>query len=116
MTRIGPFFYIDDRLIFNACAVETGERRGGKVDNPYSHERLFQRRGPGGDYIDFPRGRVVWDEAAARAVVYIDPCIRTPEVLERIAQAFELTDYVVEGDVHYHCRNCADTLLTEEGL
>ncbi|MBR4157699.1 MAG: hypothetical protein IKR07_02140 [Oscillospiraceae bacterium] len=116
MTRIGPFFYIDDRLIFNACAVETGERRGGKVDNPYSHERLFQRRGPGGDYIDFPRGRVVWDEEHDCAIIYIDPCIWRPEIVDAIARAFELTDYVVEGDVHYHCKDCADALLSEEGL
>ena len=43
MTRIGPFFYIDDRLVFNACAVEAGERRGGKVDNPYSHEEAWEQ-------------------------------------------------------------------------
>lgn len=116
MTRIGPFFYINGKLIFNACAPEMGELRGGKRDNPYSHVRLFRRRGLEGDYIDFPRGRVVWDEEAARAVVYIDPCIRQPEVLEKIADAFELTDYVVEGDVHYHCKDCADAILSDEGL
>ena len=114
MTRIGPFFYIDGRLLFNACAPEMGERRGGKLDNPYSHERLFARRVGRGDYIDFPRGRVVWDEEAGRAVVYIDPCIRRPEVLEKIAAAFELGDYVVEGDVHYHCKACSDAIFETE--
>ena len=114
MARIGPFFYIKDRLIFNGCASEFGEARGGKRDNPYSHERLYDRHFKTGDYIDFPRGRVVWDTEAAQAVVYIDRCIRRPEVLEKIAAAFELEDYRVEEDSHYRCKTCLGELWEEE--
>ena len=110
MARIGPFFYIDGQLIFRGCAPEYGEARGGKLDNPYSHARLYDRRFRTGDYIDFPRGRVVYDTERSRAIVYIDRCIRRPEVLEKIAAAFELTDFVVESDTHYRCRDCVGAL------
>ncbi len=110
MTRIGPFFFIGGRLLFRGCAPECGEARGGKLDNPYSHARLYDRYFRTGDYIDYPRGRVVWDTEASRAIVYIDRCIRRPEVLERIAAAFELGDYVVESDGHYRCRDCLGEL------
>ena len=113
MARIGPFFYIGDKLIFNGCAPEYGEERFGKRDNPYGHERLYDRHFKTGDYIDFPRGRVVWDTEQNRAIVYIDRCIRRPEVLAKIAAAFELTDYRVEGDSHYRCKNCLGDLWKE---
>lgn len=110
MVRIGPFFYIDEQLIFRGCAIEYGEARGSKLDNPYSHAHLYDRRFRSGDYIDYPRGRVVWDTEKNRAIVYIDRCINRPEVLEKIATAFELTDYVVEADAHYRCKNCVGEL------
>ena len=114
MARIGPFFHIGGRLIFNGCAPEYGELRGGKRDNPYSHERLYDRHFKTGDYIDFPRGRVVWDTEREEAIVYIDRCIRRPEVLEQVKAAFELGDFRVEGDSHYRCKDCLGDIWEDE--
>ena len=103
---IGPFFYVRGELIYNACPLSEGRRQADKIDNSYGHDRLWDDRFPAGDYIFFPRGRVVWDVTGNRSVIYIDRCIRRKDVPDRIVSAFEIGDYVVLSDDHYRCRNC----------
>ena len=55
---------------------------------------------------DYPRGRVVWDEEKNHSIIYIDPCINREVVLSQIIAAFDIGDYVVEYDDHYHCKKC----------
>ena len=64
-----------------------------------------------GEYIDYPRGRVVWDEKKIHSIIYIDPCINRENVLSQIIDAFDIGDYVVEYDDHYHCKNCVGDLF-----
>ena len=104
---IGPFFYIDGRCIAHSIPDWQGEKRAGKLDNPYSHEALYDDHFDSGDYIDVPRGRVVWDTETDRAILYLDRCIeKTDGAIEKTAMLFDLTDYVVEHDEHYVCPNC----------
>lgn len=109
--QIGPFFYIRGKLVFNACPLEQGREQAGKLDNSYSHEQLYDAHFCCGDYIDYPRGRVVWDTAQSRAIVYIDPCINREAVLNKIAAAFSLEAYAVAFDDHYHCKKCVGKLF-----
>lgn len=71
MIKIGPFFYVYKTLIYNALPVEKGRVQADKVDNPYGHERLWDSRFKFGDYINYPRGRVIWDKTNNRAIIYI---------------------------------------------
>lgn len=111
---IGPFFYIHNRLIFNACPLSEGRRQADKIDNSYSHERLYDDFFEAGEYIDYPRGRVVWDCGNNRAVIYIDPCINRAEVVEKLRAAFDVTEYVLAEDDHYHCKQCAGALFDNQ--
>jgi len=111
MPRLGPFFFIRSRLIFDARPLEAARRQADKLDNPFSHEKLYDEHFSSGDYIDFPQGRLIWGLTHGRAIVYIDPCIKRPDVLAQIAAAFELGDYVVAQDEHYRCRRCAGELF-----
>lgn len=113
MPNIGPFFYIHGKLIFNACPLSEGRMQADKLDNSYGHDRLWDDSFKSGDYIDYPRGRVVWDTANNRAIVYIDRCIDKPEIIAKIIAAFGLTDYVTEHDDHYRCINCVGDLFAE---
>lgn len=108
---IGPFFWIRSKLIFNTIPANEGRIQAGKYDNPYSHEKLFDDNFRQGDYIDFPRGRVIWDSEENRSVIYIDPCINRQNVIDRICEVFCLEKYIVSGDEHYHCRKCAGKLF-----
>lgn len=109
---IGPFFYVYKTLIYNTLPVEKGRVQAGKLDNPYGHDRLWDSRFKFGDYINYPRGRVIWDKTNNRAIIYIDRCINKPEVIDKIKEAFRITNYVVEYDDHYRCKNCVGDLFS----
>lgn len=104
--KLGPFFYIRNQLIYHTCSPDEARRQADKLDNSYGHESLYDAHFRTGDYIDYPRGRVIWDTTHQRAIVYIDPCINRQDVLAKIVTAFELTDFVIEPDEHYHCKQC----------
>lgn len=111
MTKIGPFFYIRGKLIYNACSLAEGRPQADKIDNSYGHEQLFDDHFRAGDYIDYPRGRVIWDSTNNRSIIYIDPCINNAAVLSEIIKVFGIDAYVVSGDDHYHCRKCVGSLF-----
>ena len=113
MPNLGPFFYHKGKLIYNALPAEECRRQADKIDNSYGHEKLWDEEVGRGDYIDCPRGRVVWDCTNDRAIVYIDRCINKPSVIEKIKDAFGLTDYVTESDGHYRCRRCLGNLFDD---
>ena len=105
---IGPFFYINGDFISHKIPATQGDKRGGKLDNPYSHEKLYDDRYNDGDYINIPRGRVVWDIEKERAIIYIDICLEKLDgAVTKIAELFGLSDYVTEHDAHYVCKDCA---------
>ena len=106
MPKIGPFFYIRNRLIYEACPLSEGRKQADKLDNSYGHDRLYEDHFRSGDYIDYPRGRVVWDCTENLAIVYIDKCLQTSEVLSEIETVYELGTYVIREDEHYRCPRC----------
>lgn len=113
MSKIGPFFYINNNLIFHNIEAFEGEERFGKLDNPYSHEKLYDDYFRTGDYIDYSRGRVLWNKELEQSIIYIDPCIDNKEILEQIIDTFNIDRYVTASDLHYHCKNCSVAFLNE---
>lgn len=111
--KIGPFFYIKNTLVFNACSLDEGRKQADKIDNSYGHDQLYEEHFKSGDYIDFPRGRVVWDCSGNKAIIYIDPCINRESVLNEIRIAFDLEDFITEDDDHYHCKKCVGSLFDD---
>ena len=108
--KIGPFFYIKNHLIYNTCTLSEGREQAGKLDNSYGHDRLFDAYFRRGDYIDYPRGRVIWDCKEEQAIIYMDPCINREDVLEKVIAVFEIEKYVVAMDEHYRCAKCVGNL------
>ena len=111
MPLIGPFFYVNRTLIYNACPLSEGRKQAGKLDNSYGHDKLWDENFPAGDYINCPRGRVVWDIKKKKAIIYIDRCIDKPAVINKIIKAFDITEYTTEYDDHYRCKNCIGDLF-----
>jgi len=104
---IGPFFYVNGDFIAHKITANQGESRGNKLDNPYSHEKLHDDNFKFGDYINIPRGRVVWDCEEDKAIIYIDICIKKVDIaVKEIVKAFGLKDYMIKHDEHYVCPNC----------
>ena len=111
---IGPFFYVAQKkkIIYNACTIDQGEARFGKYDNPYGHEKLWDDHFSNGVYINYPRGRVIYDSVSNKAIIYIDKCIDKPVMIEKLKSIFDITDIEcsVEYDFHYQCRRCINNI------
>ena len=90
LSSIGSFFYIRGKLIYNSCPLSEGREQAGKLDNSYGHDQLYDAHFKTGEYIDYPRGRVVWDEKKIHSIIYIDPCINRENVLSQIIDALIL--------------------------
>ena len=113
---IGPFFFVPQwkRIIYNACVIDKGECRADKYDNPYGHEQLWDDHFSNGDYINYPRGRVVYDSVNKKAVIYIDKCINKPVMIAKIKELFEIDiQCVVKYDFHYQCARCLKDIWEE---
>lgn len=113
MIKIGPYFYVNNKIIFQGIAIKKGQQRVDKIDNPYGHDQLWDNNFQSGEYIDYPRGRVVWNCTNNRAIIYIDKCINKPDVIDKIIKAFELSEYVIDFDDHYRCKDCVEELFDE---
>ena len=57
--KIGPFFFINNRLLYNASPLTEVRKQADKIDNYYGHDQLYDDHFKSGDYIDYPRGCVV---------------------------------------------------------
>ena len=57
------------------------------MDNAYGHDQLYDSHFKTGEYIDYPRGRIVWDKEKNHSINYIDPCINRVNVLSQIIAA-----------------------------
>ena len=114
LSCIGPFFFFKADFIAHQIPAVKGEIRGNKLDDPYSHEKLFYDYFGRGEYIDIPRGCVVWDIVDERAIIYLDDCIvKMGGTVSKIAEIFGLTDYTVEYDDHYVCPKCMGDIWEE---
>ena len=59
------------------------------------------------DYINVPRGRVIFDELNNQSIIYIDKCcLSDKKVLEKIIKLFQVKNYIIKTDIHYQCPNC----------
>lgn len=79
--------------------------------NSYGHDQLYDVHFKAGEYIDYPRGRVVWDKEKNRSIIYNDPCVNRKDVLSQIISAFNIGEYAIEYDDHYHCKICVGDLF-----
>lgn len=63
------------------------------------------------DYINVPRGRVIFDERNNQSIIYIDKCYLSDEkVLKKIIKLFQVENYVIKSDIHYQCPNCLENI------
>jgi hypothetical protein len=116
---VGIFWKIEDRLAVARTKVAEAELYGDCLTHTGGHYEQWQRwqtlgvRGLAkeglpaailsSEYDDWPRGRVVFDAAAVRFMLYADARLHTPDVRETLIRAFGLEgqDAVMALDAHY---------------
>ena len=121
--QVGFFWFVgrpgDQRLVAEGLHLDQAERYGEHLTHPgghYDHWTLLAARGgrwlqANGypdeiavhDYEDFPRGRVVYNLADDRFVIYVDPRLRSRAFIARLVERFGLggKTVIVELDAHY---------------
>lgn len=107
---VGPFFYLDSPrisqkgLFAERCPISQAVVRDRQQVSPVTHQDLLARIAPGENYLDLPRGQVVFDLDSHMAIIYIDHCIERN--LAEVVRLFELPVWVVEYDEQYVCPRC----------
>lgn len=120
---LGIFWAVTDphgqtHLLAHPCALADGEAYGDCVTSPAAHYDTWEawRRGrpkpplpllapiiARDEYEDWPRGRIVYEPASDRFVIYADRQLLTPLWLAQIKARFRLPPERTAGrsDLHY---------------
>jgi len=111
MTNIGVFWIYQDTVIGRAVNVDEGkEYIPGIVDGPDDHVTLWEKT-PGflnpfpelyqTEYQTIPRGRVLYDRAKKKSMVYMDKSLFLNDIKVKISIFFGLKNVVWRSDPHY---------------
>ena len=100
---VGPFFHADGKVISKKLPVDQFEARRRFFDVDTPHMELFEGLGLDGDYGNYPRGRVLYDNFHRRFVVYADTVLLRKGIKEEIKRHFGLDGQrvVFRKDEHY---------------
>jgi hypothetical protein len=116
---VGIFWWWRSRLLAESVVVAAGVAFNGGVHGGRDHVKVwprFQRRYPvliDTDYIDIPRGRVLYLQSAHQFIVYLDRKLATPKVKAAVLAAFALPrrGTKFEFDPHYTTDQAALELM-----
>ena len=106
---VGPFFYIDGKLVALKIDIDEGEKTGDFINHPKSHFDFFNeiKIDPLDDYGHYPRGRVVYNSKTRQFYVYVDrTIIHKKEVIKELLKIYNLDKgAVIKADSHYTHNN-----------
>ena len=100
---VGPFFYIDNIVHGHLEHVNDFEQDLRFFDSHKSHLDYFDTLLIDGDYGNYPRGRVVFDNYNKIFIVYLDKSLMTEVVENKIKATYCLANerVVFKSDSHY---------------
>ena len=108
--RVGAFYYAYDHLWSDDEKVRDADEYGGFI-NYASHASLyddlkamFPKLFSKVSYDYFPRGRVVFNKATRKFIIYMDPKLNKPKIINDILDQYDIpsSQYVIDTtDEHY---------------
>ncbi len=107
--KVGIFWYYRSTVIGTANELTEAFDGGDFIDSPLTHNRhweVIQRQLPElrfSEYIEVPRGRVLYDKREERPLVYMDKVLFKLAIRRKICAFFDLSEKVTdfERDSHY---------------
>lgn len=113
-TRVGIFFLVSEKLLFETTPMMQGEEYGSCRTHSRGHPEFWDelvRAGtvPDSEYDEYPRGRVVFDSGIQQYTIYADRCIlKDKSLITRILREMQLpkNHAVTATDSHYRCPRC----------
>lgn len=110
MNKIGVFFINNNEIILDSIPYEKGRVLNDLYDSNADHWKFFDSisfKFNTNDYINVPRGRVIYDKANDNGIIYIDRCfLLDEEIINKVIKLFNIKNYVLKTDIHYQCPNC----------
>lgn len=118
---VGSFFWIDGKLASYPEEVRDLKfEQGTWVNSNLLHMQLLdmiRRKYPEikDDYAYYPRGRVIFNKDQNKYYIYLDKCIKKPNIEKMILSRFNLRyqDYVILEEEHYTCPGCDPDLAAD---
>lgn len=112
--RLGIFWLVRDKLLFDSIPFSEAEAYGDHLGHPRSHIKVweqFQRLGtapPESEYEEHPRGRVMFHPSAEVYTILADRCILgRKDLIAKIKEELGLPKKTKTGpDSHYRCFKC----------
>ena len=100
---VGPFFYINSKIYARLESVREFDEALPFFDSSLSHIRMFDTLYIPGDYGNYPRARVILDNAKKKFIVYMDKSLMNDEIKQQIKNMYELNGekVVFKTDSHY---------------
>ena len=117
---VGIFWMLGDRLILDASPLNQAETYDDCLGHPTGHDDFWTAQQRVGtvprevEYLEPPRGRVVYSRKTQRFTFYADRCIlKQKRVVKQIMTTMHLpakqTDMMTDGpDGHYRCSLCLE--------
>lgn len=105
--QVGIFFIVRNELLLHSCELAEGETYGNFLNYPLSHDKIWREQYQKKYHVDFdyyPRGRIIYNKAEQRYILYYDGCIEneTKEMQSR----FSGSTCQISRDEHYQCHKC----------
>ena len=101
---VGPFFYVDGQILGVKTNISEGNINDDFINSPVSHFDCFKFLGIEGDYGNYPRGRVIYNNKTNEFYLYIDKEYKNnQEVIDMVMIRYHLSGYntVIKTDSHY---------------
>lgn len=111
---VGIFWLYGDELLTDSTPIDRAEPYGDCLTHPAGHADYWTTLQSQGivdgtvEWADVPRGRVVFQRKTGKYVIYIDKCILSPAIVNRISTILRLPRdrTMVMTDGHYRCPAC----------
>jgi len=120
--KVALFFYYEGKVIQGSTPVIAAKEIQGWKNHDMSHYdfwdiyKIINRKFKDIEYEEIPRGRVVYNVDDDKFILYIDKCLKKPDILSQLMGAFSLPmeKTKVEFDGHYVCNNCSNDSIDED--
>jgi hypothetical protein len=114
VVHVGILFVVNDRVLVESSQLSEAELGAEFADHRRGHEAFWSELQNEGrvprdqEYVEFPRGRSVFNRLTGRHVLYLDKCIiKRPDLVREIKRRLQLPARVeILTDPHYRCPVC----------
>jgi len=114
VVHLGILFVVNDRVLVESTQLSEAELGAEFADHRRGHEAFWSELQHEGrvprdqEYVEFPRGRSVFNRLTGRHVLYLDKCIiKRLDLVREIKRQLQLPARVeILTDPHYRCPVC----------